>query len=93
MNSKEGKDMGLIVWIVFGALAGWLASVIMGTDDRQGCITNIIVGVIGAFVGGLVVSLFGGVGVTGFDLRSFLVAVLGAVIFLALAQMVTGRRR
>jgi uncharacterized membrane protein YeaQ/YmgE (transglycosylase-associated protein family) len=74
-------------------LAGWLASVIMGTR-RHGCITNIVIGIIGAFVGGLVMSfLFGGVDVIGFNLRSFLVAVLGAIIFLALAQWVTGRRR
>jgi uncharacterized membrane protein YeaQ/YmgE (transglycosylase-associated protein family) len=85
--------MGLIAWVLFGALAGWLASVIVGTNERQGCILNIIVGVIGAFVGGLLVNiLFGAPGVTGFDLRSFLVAVLGAIVFLGLAQLVTGRR-
>jgi uncharacterized membrane protein YeaQ/YmgE (transglycosylase-associated protein family) len=86
--------MGLISWIIFGALAGWLASVVMGTNGRQGCIVNIIVGVIGAFVGGLVMNLlFGVAGVSGFNPRSFLVAVFGAILLLALAQLITGRRR
>lgn len=74
--------MGLISWIILGGLAGWIASMIMGTNERQGCITNIIVGVIGAFIGGFVMSFFGGVGVTRLDIRSILVAVIGSVILL-----------
>lgn len=86
--------MGLISWVIFGALAGWLASIVMGTDKRQGCILNVVVGVVGAFVGGMLMEIiFGSPGVTGFNLRSFLVAVVGAVVFLALAQLVTGKRR
>ena len=76
--------MSLIVWIIFGALAGWIASIIAGTDARQGALANIIVGIIGAFVGGFLMSLIGKTGVTGFNLYSAFVAVIGAVILLAI---------
>lgn len=80
--------MGLIAWIIFGALAGWVASMITGRDQRMGCITNILVGIVGAFIGGIVMNLLGGSGVTGFNLYSFGVAVVGAVILLAIAGFV-----
>ena len=80
--------MGLLAWIIFGALAGWVASLITGR--RQGCCLNIIVGVVGAFVGGIIVQLATGRGVSmGFNLPSFAVAVLGAVVLLAIASFVT----
>lgn len=75
--------MGIISWIVLGALAGWLASMIAGNNGEQGALGNIVIGIIGAFIGGLVVSLFGGSGVSGFNLGSILVAVLGSVLLLA----------
>ncbi len=84
--------MGILSWIIFGALAGWIASMITGRNERQGCLMNIIVGVIGASLGGWIMSLFGGSGVTGFNLPSFLVAVLGAVVLLAVVNFVFGRR-
>lgn len=76
--------MSLIGWIVLGALAGWVASIIMGRNDRMGCIMNIVVGIVGAFLGGWIFSLFGGSGITGFNLYSFLVALVGAVVLLAI---------
>ena len=85
--------MGIIAWIIFGALAGWIASMIMRTDAEQGAIANIVVGIIGAFLGGFVMSLFGQVGVTGFNLRSFLVAIVGAVIALMVYRALTSGRR
>jgi uncharacterized membrane protein YeaQ/YmgE (transglycosylase-associated protein family) len=86
--------MGLISWIIFGALAGWVASIIAGTDRRQGCLLNIIVGVIGAFLGGAVVEfLTGDEFSVAFNLRSFGVAVIGALILLALASLARGGRR
>ena len=83
--------MGLLSWVVFGALAGWVASIIVGTNSRQGCLTNIIVGVAGAFVGGLLSDiLFGQDVMFTWSWRSFGVAVLGAVILLVIF---TRRRR
>lgn len=72
--------MGLILWIIFGALVGWLASLFLGTDASQGTMGNIILGVAGALVGGFVSTLLGLPGVTGFNLYSTLIAVGGAVI-------------
>ncbi len=83
--------MGIIAWIIFGALAGWLASAITGRNNRMGCIANIVVGIVGAFIGGFLMSFIGGSGVTGFNLYSFLVAVLGAVVLLVIAGLIQGR--
>jgi uncharacterized membrane protein YeaQ/YmgE (transglycosylase-associated protein family) len=84
--------VNFILWIILGALAGWIASLIMGTNRQQGCLMDIVVGVVGAFLGGLVFSLFGGQGVTGFNFYSLLVAVLGAVILLWIVGLVRKRR-
>lgn len=85
--------MGIIAWIILGALAGWIASMIMGTDARQGALANIIVGIIGAFLGGMVMGLFGKSGVTGFNLYSVIVSIVGACIALAIYRAVAGRGR
>jgi uncharacterized membrane protein YeaQ/YmgE (transglycosylase-associated protein family) len=74
--------MNFIVWIIFGALAGWIASMVMGKNKQMGAIANIIVGIIGAFLGGRLMSFFGGQGVTGFNLPSLIVAIVGAVVLL-----------
>jgi uncharacterized membrane protein YeaQ/YmgE (transglycosylase-associated protein family) len=84
--------MGIILWIIFGALVGWIASLIMRTDAEQGAIGNIIVGIIGAFIGGAISRMVGGPGVTGFNLGSLLMAILGAVVLLFFVRMVTGGR-
>lgn len=73
-------------WIVIGALAGWLASVITGTNARVNGAMNIVVGIIGAFIGGLVLNLLGAGSPAGFNLASLLTAVLGAVILLSLVR-------
>jgi uncharacterized membrane protein YeaQ/YmgE (transglycosylase-associated protein family) len=80
--------INFIVWLIFGALAGWIASLIMKTDAEQGALGNIIVGIIGAFIGGWLFQAFGGTGVTGFNLGSLLVAVVGSVVLLAVVKMV-----
>ncbi|MGI5818799.1 MAG: GlsB/YeaQ/YmgE family stress response membrane protein [Armatimonadota bacterium] len=76
--------MSILGWIILGGLAGAVASALMG--ERQGCVLNIIVGIVGAFLGGLIFSLIGGAGITGFNLWSFVVAVVGAVVFIAVLR-------
>jgi uncharacterized membrane protein YeaQ/YmgE (transglycosylase-associated protein family) len=84
--------MGIIAWIIFGALAGWIASIITGRNSQMGCLTNIVVGLVGAFIGGFVMDQIGGGGVGGFNLYSLIVAVLGAVILLVVLGFIQGRR-
>lgn len=83
--------MSIILWVVLGLVAGWLASMIMKTNSAQGPLMDIVLGVVGAVVGGFVMNLVGMAGVTGFDLYSLAVATLGAVILIALGRMFTGR--
>ena len=78
--------MGILAWIILGGLAGWIASIIAGNNERQGLIGNIIVGIIGAFIGGFLINLFGGSGVTGFNIWSLLVAVMGATLLLFIVR-------
>ncbi len=72
--------MSITVWIIIGGLAGWAASALMKTES--GLIRNIIVGVLGAVVGGFLMSLIGAEGFMGFNVWSFLVALLGSVVVL-----------
>jgi len=76
--------MGILLWILFGALVGVVASFIMKSE--LGIVLDIVVGIIGAIIGGWVMSLINKSGVTGFNLYSFLVALLGAIILLALIR-------
>lgn len=83
---------GIIGTLVMGGLAGWVASMIMKTNGSMGIILNIIVGIVGAFVGNFVFSLLGIAGTNGFSLWSFVVALIGAVILLFIVGLVTKRR-
>jgi len=86
--------MGIIAWLIFGAIAGWIASIIAGTNERMGCLLNIIVGIAGAFIGGFLYSLLTGTEfIARFDITSFIVAVVGAVILLFILTGLRGRRR
>lgn len=80
--------MNFLLFIVLGGIAGWLASIIMHTNARQGVFLNIVVGIIGAFLGGLLFNMFGARGVTGFNLWSLVVALIGAVVLLAIVKAV-----
>lgn len=84
--------MGIILWIVFGALVGWIASLIMKTDAQQGTIMNIIVGIIGAVLGSFIAGSLGQTGTTGFNLYSFMVAIIGAVVLIAIVKAIRGKR-
>lgn len=78
--------MGIIIWIVFGALVGWVASMVMGGGG--GVVSDIIIGIVGAVIGGFVMSLFGENGINGFNLYSFLVALLGACVLIAIVRAI-----
>ena len=79
--------MGLLSWIVVGGLAGLLAQKLMG-GDRAGCLLTILLGVVGAFVGGMIMSLLGYGGVGGLNIWSIVVATLGAVVLLAVSRAI-----
>jgi uncharacterized membrane protein YeaQ/YmgE (transglycosylase-associated protein family) len=78
--------VGLIVWLVIGGVVGWLASLVMRTDAQQGILLNVVVGIVGAFIGGLIFS--GGSINNGLTVYSFIVSLLGAIILLAVVNLV-----
>jgi uncharacterized membrane protein YeaQ/YmgE (transglycosylase-associated protein family) len=79
--------MSFLVYIIFGGIVGWVASMLMGTDGQQGILLNIVVGIVGAVLGSWIFSLLGmGGSVTGFNLGSFVVALLGAVVLIGLLK-------
>ncbi len=80
--------MNILLWIILGGVAGWIASLIMGTDKSQGLTLNVVVGIIGAIIGGYIMQYFGKAPATGFDLYSLLVAVVGAIVLLAIVKLV-----
>lgn len=84
--------MGIIAWIIVGLVAGVLAKLIMPGNDPGGWIVTIVLGVVGAFVGGLVWSLVGEAEITGVNFTSIAIATLGAVIVLAIYRLVVARR-
>ncbi|GAA0736547.1 GlsB/YeaQ/YmgE family stress response membrane protein [Sphingomonas japonica] len=77
--------MGLIIWLIVGGVVGWLASIIMRTDAQQGIILNIVVGIVGAFIASLI---FGQNINDGITVMSFLTSLVGAVILLAIVNLV-----
>ena len=82
--------MNFILWLIVGGIVGWIASMIMRTNAQQGMLLNIIVGIVGAFIGGLVISPMVGVGTinqNNFSIASLLVSLVGAVILLAIVNL------
>lgn len=78
----------LLIWIIVGAIAGWLASIVMRTNRSQGLLADIIVGILGGLIGGFVLNALGvGGDVSGINIASILVAFIGAVVLLALLRM------
>jgi uncharacterized membrane protein YeaQ/YmgE (transglycosylase-associated protein family) len=87
--------MNFIIWIIAGAVIGWIASMVMGTNARQGLLLDIIVGIVGAFLAGLVLTPLFGIGTINqndFSLPALLVSLLGAVLLLAIVRLIRGRR-
>lgn len=78
--------MDILLWIILGAAAGWIADMIMTSD--HGMLEDIILGIIGAFVGGFIMNFFGQPGVTGFNFYSLIVAVVGAVVLIFLGRLI-----
>jgi len=84
--------INFILWLLFGALVGWLASLVMKTDAQQGTILNIVVGIIGAFLGGLIFSMLGiggsNINNSDFSLSALVVSFIGAVVLLGIVNLV-----
>ncbi|TKD51971.1 GlsB/YeaQ/YmgE family stress response membrane protein [Sphingomonas baiyangensis] len=77
--------MGIIIWLIVGGVVGWLASLVMRTDAQQGILLNIVVGIVGAFIAGLI---FGGSINEGITVTTFLTSLVGAIILLAIVNLV-----
>ena len=87
-------NTNFLIWIVVGGVLGWLASIVMKTDGQQGIFLNIIVGVVGAFIGGLLLAPLFGTGTINaesFSVGSLLVSFLGASILLAIVNLIRSR--
>ena len=84
--------MGILAWLIVGLVAGYLGSLLVNRSG-EGMIRDIVLGIVGAFVGGYIFNAMGSVGVTGLDLRSIMVATVGAVVLLVLYHAIAGGRR
>lgn len=85
--------MNFIIWIIAGAIIGWIASMIMHTNGRQGLILDILVGIVGAFLAGLVLTPLFGIGTinqNNFSLPALLVSLMGAILLLAIVRLLRG---
>jgi uncharacterized membrane protein YeaQ/YmgE (transglycosylase-associated protein family) len=88
---EQGKSMNFIIWLVVGGLIGWIASLIMRTDAQQGVLLNVVVGIIGALLGGWLLAPMFGTGTINqndFSLAGLGVSLLGAIILLAIVNLV-----
>jgi len=82
--------MNILIWLIVGGVIGWIASIIMRTDGQQGILLNIVVGIVGAFLGGILISPLLGAGTinnSGLSVSTFVVSLGGAVILLAIVNM------
>ena len=78
--------MGIIAWVIVGGIAGWLAGLVVQEKRPQGCLMNVVVGIVGAVIGGFIFGMLGGAGVTGVNVWSIFVAFIGAVAFLVILR-------
>jgi uncharacterized membrane protein YeaQ/YmgE (transglycosylase-associated protein family) len=77
----------IIVWLILGGISGWIASKLTGNDERMGIGMNLLVGIVGAFIGGWLAGIFGLGPATGLNLWSFIISIVGAVILLAIVSL------
>ncbi|NLO10661.1 MAG: GlsB/YeaQ/YmgE family stress response membrane protein [Clostridiales bacterium] len=85
-------DIGnIFIWLILGGISGWIASKIMKKDSEMGAWMNILVGIIGAFIGGWLASIFGLGPVTGLNLWSFIISIIGAVLLLSIVRLFKGK--
>jgi uncharacterized membrane protein YeaQ/YmgE (transglycosylase-associated protein family) len=84
--------MGILTWIILGALSGWIVSLIVKTNGQQGMVGNIVIGVVGAVIGGFVGSKLFGLNVSGLNITSILLAVGGGLIFTFILNAVIGKK-
>lgn len=88
------EGMGLIAWIVLGGIAGLIAKALMPGKDPGGCILTVVIGIVGALLGGFLSTALGFGGLTGdIDWRSLVIAVIGSMVLLAIWRLIGGRRR
>ncbi len=85
--------MWILWWIIFGAVVGWVASIITGNNARMGLLKNIIVGLVGALIGGWISTMIGIGTYDGFSLNSFVIAIIGAVLLLLVVNLFSRHRR
>jgi uncharacterized membrane protein YeaQ/YmgE (transglycosylase-associated protein family) len=78
--------LNIILWIIFGALAGWIASMVMSTNENQGGLANIVVGIVGALIGGWLARVLFGLTVSAFSIGGLIIAIIGAIILLAILR-------
>jgi uncharacterized membrane protein YeaQ/YmgE (transglycosylase-associated protein family) len=83
---QEEDEMAIIIWLILGGVIGWLASILMRTDGQQGIILNIVVGIVGAFIGGIIFNH--DMNRMDFSLTALIEAFIGAVILLAIVNLV-----
>jgi len=91
VSEADGWIMSIIAWIVLGLVAGFIASKIVNKEG-EGLFLDIVLGIVGAMVGGFIFTALGASGVTGFNLYSLVVAVIGAIVVLVLYHAIAGRR-
>ena len=84
--------MGLIAWIVLGGIAGLIAKALLPGRDPRGCIVTVIIGVVGALLGGFLATALGYGGLSGLDWRSLVIAVIGSIVLLLIMRLFRGRR-
>lgn len=86
--------INFIIWLIVGGIVGWIASMIMRTNGQQGLVLNVIVGIVGAFLAGMVLTPLLGIGTINqndFSLPALVVSIIGAVILLAIVSLFQGR--